>query len=122
MGGSAHLTLFAQLANVGESYILRAVKWARDILQLTNTMKTVMVLHPGFDHLQAQYLRGISDYAHEKQNWILQLNPYARSLDLRSLASWPGDGVIATLYTKAEILAASPVRDISARYFNAFPA
>jgi LacI family transcriptional regulator len=60
----------------------------------------------GFDHLQAQYSRGISDYAHEKKNWVLQINSNFRPLELNSLARWHGDGVIATLQTKAEILAA----------------
>ncbi|MCC6126414.1 MAG: substrate-binding domain-containing protein [Pirellulales bacterium] len=69
-------------------------------------MKTVMVLHPGYDHLQAQFLRGISDYAHEKKNWILQINPNVPSLEMRSLEKWHGDGIIATLHTKAEIVAA----------------
>jgi LacI family transcriptional regulator len=69
-------------------------------------MKTVMVLRPGYDHLQAQFLRGISDFAHEKKNWILQVNPNIGSLELCSLERWHGDGIIGTLYTKAEILAA----------------
>jgi LacI family transcriptional regulator len=69
-------------------------------------MKTVMVLHPGYDHLQAQYLRGISNYAHESNNWNLQINPNLPTLELRSLERWHGDGIIATLHTKAEVLAA----------------
>ena len=73
---------------------------------LADRMKTVMVLHPGYDHLQSQYLRGISDYAHEKKTWNLQVNPNTEGLKLRSLERWHGDGVIASLYTKAEILAA----------------
>jgi LacI family transcriptional regulator len=73
---------------------------------LAKRMKTVMVLRPGYDHLQAQFLRGISDYAHQKTNWVLQVNPNISSLELRSLERWHGDGIIGTLFTKAEILAA----------------
>lgn len=69
-------------------------------------MKTVMVRHPGYDHLQAQYLRGISNYAHENRNWNLQVNPYLPTLKSCSLERWHGDGVIAMLHTKAEVLAA----------------
>jgi LacI family transcriptional regulator len=51
-------------------------------------------------------LRGISDYAHEKKAWTLQVNPNIPALELRSLERWHGDGIIATLHTKAEIRAA----------------
>lgn len=68
--------------------------------------KTVMIVHPVGDPQQIPFLRGISDYANQCKRWVLQINPEMFSPDLRELAGWPGDGVIAFLRTRREVAAA----------------
>jgi LacI family transcriptional regulator len=69
-------------------------------------MKTVMFVHTASDPFLVQYLRGIRDYAQERNTWILQINPNLHPLGLRFLERWHGDGVITLAATRAEIGAA----------------
>lgn len=71
--------------------------------------KRVVVWHPVGDPQQMPILRGISDYARQR-NWILQINPEMLSLSLRDLAGWPGDGAIGLVRNRAEIAAAGALR------------
>jgi LacI family transcriptional regulator len=72
-------------------------------------MKTVMFVHTASDPFLVQYLRGIRDYAQERNTWFLQINPDIHPLGLRFLERWHGDGVIALAATRAEIDAARAV-------------
>lgn len=55
-------------------------------------------------------VRGISDYAREQGNWVLQANPEMFNLGLHDLTGWPGDGLIATLRTAAEVAGARALK------------
>jgi LacI family transcriptional regulator len=68
--------------------------------------KKVMVVFPVNDPQQMPLLRGITDFARQQKNWVLQVNPEMSSTWIRHLKSWPGQGMIAALYTRAEIAAA----------------
>jgi LacI family transcriptional regulator len=85
-------------------------------------MKTVMFVLAASDPLQVQFLHGIRDYAHERNNWILQINPDISPLGLRFLEGWHGDGVITHSATRSEIAAAralsQPVVNLSGAIQN----
>jgi LacI family transcriptional regulator len=72
--------------------------------------RRILVWHPVGDPQQMPIVRGISDYAREKGNWVLHANPEMFNLTLRELTSWPGDGLIATLRTPADVAAAKALK------------
>jgi LacI family transcriptional regulator len=53
-----------------------------------------------------QFVRGVMDYASQRGKWTLDINPEAYLLPLQTLAGWSGDGVVASLRTKAQLRAA----------------
>jgi LacI family transcriptional regulator len=71
-----------------------------------NATKKVMIVHPVGDPQQVPLLRGISQYANECGQWVLDINPEMFSCGLRHLRGWPGNGLIAFLRTKNEVSAA----------------
>jgi len=66
-----------------------------------------------------QVLRGITDYARRRGNWVLSPNPDTYRMSVGDLRGWPGDGVIAMVDTPAEARAAQslsiPVVNLSGR-------
>jgi len=80
-------------------------------------IKRIVVWHPVGDPQQMPLLRGISDYARQKCNWVLHANPEVFDRGLRDLIGWPGHGLIGVLRSKADLaLAASlgfPVVNLS---------
>lgn len=71
--------------------------------------KIVMVVHPISDS-QASTLRGVSDFARERGNWVLHFNPEMTSLRLNQLRGWPGDGMIGLLRTVADLSGAKALK------------
>jgi LacI family transcriptional regulator len=73
----------------------------------TASSKRLMVLFPSLDPEQAPVLNGIVEYARTRhKKWIIHVNPEMQALGIRHLVGWPGDGIIALLQTKAEVIAA----------------
>jgi len=66
-----------------------------------------------------QVLRGITDYARGRGDWVLSPNPDTYRMSVSDIRGWPGDGVIAMVETPAESRAAQslgiPVVNLSGR-------
>lgn len=73
-------------------------------------IKRIVVWHPVGDPQQMPFLRGISDYARERRNWVLHVNPEMFTRGLHDLVGWPGHGLIGALRSKHEIAAAEALK------------